>query len=246
MFAAAVALLQPQLPGLSAAAPGAAPDVKLPSYPTVLPPPIRWGYRLQRGSLAGSGELSWVPVGGRYEARLEGRVIGINVLDWTSRGVFDAAGLAPEQYVVRRLGRGEQSAEFQRAAGKIGFSGLSTEVPLLPGTQDRLSWMLQLSAIVAAAPQRFGRGAKVAMFVVGARADADVWTFTVLGSEPVATPSGTVTAMRLMREPRKARDLRAEVWLDPARHHLPVKALLANAGSDGGDALELLLQSTSP
>ncbi len=47
----------------------------------------------------------------------------------------------------------------------------------MPGTQDRLSWMLQLAAIVEAAPERHGPGARVSMFVVGARGDADVWTF---------------------------------------------------------------------
>jgi Protein of unknown function (DUF3108) len=220
--------------------------VKVPTYHTALPPPMRWGYRLQRGSMSGSGELSWAPSQGRYEAHLEGRVIGISVLDWSSRGLLDATGLAPERYVVRRIGRSAQSADFQRAAGKISFTGESAQVPLLPGTQDRLSWMLQLPGIVAAAPQRFQRGAQVQMFIVGARADADVWTFSVIGSEAVDTPSGRLNALRLMREPRKARDMRAEIWLDPARHYLPAKALLANAGADDGDALELLLQTTTP
>ena len=35
--------------------------------------------------------------------------------------------------------------------------------------------------------------------------------------------------------------MRAQVWLDPTRDYLPVKARLQSS-RDGGDALELLLQ----
>jgi hypothetical protein len=210
-------------------------------YATVLPPPVLRRYRMERGLLWGTGVLRWAPGAGRYEASLSGDVAGINVLDWRSGGALDDAGIAPERYVVRRRGRDAQAANFQREAGKLTFSGPTTEFALLAGAQDRLSVLLQVPAIVAADPRRFVAGASVRVFVTGSRADADVWSFNVEGWQAVEGPSGPVQALKLSREPRKKYDTRVEFWLDPAAHYLPVRARLSAAG--GGEALELVLES---
>jgi len=209
--------------------------IDVPVYPTQLPPAGRWTYRLQRGPLVGSAELVWAPqADAHYALNLQGRVAALTLLDWASQGQLDAAGVAPERFAVRRRGRDTHAANFQREAGKITFSGPTHELPLLPGAQDRLSWMVQLAAIVAAAPQRFVAGTSIVLFVAGARGDADVWTFDVLGLEPL----GERPALKLVREPRRLYGLRAEVWLDPAEHYLPRRALQIPTG--GGPALELL------
>jgi hypothetical protein len=212
-----------------------------PVYATALPPAVQRRYRLERGLLWGTGVLRWQPGAGQYTASLTGDVAGINVLDWRSDGVLDAAGIAPERYVVRRRGRDAQAANFQRDAGKLTFSGPTTEFPLVAGAQDRLSVLLQIPAIVAADPRRFTAGAGVRVFVTGSRADADVWTFKVEGEQLVDGPAGPVRALKLSREPRKQYDTRVEFWLDPAAHYLPVRARLSAAG--GGEALELVLES---
>jgi hypothetical protein len=212
-------------------------SVELPVYRTRMPAAGHWRYRMQRGLAVGEAELTWQPQsGGVYEMRLEGRVAGITVLDWVSRGALDGAGIAPERYAIRRRGQDRQAANFQRDANKITFSGPTYEMPLLPGVQDRLSWMLQLPAIVEAAPERFGPGARIVLMVVGARGGSDVWTFTVAGPDTVdGTP-----ALKLLREAQRARDLRVEIWLDPARGHLPLKAVLAP--TEGGAPLGLQLE----
>jgi hypothetical protein len=51
---------------------------------------------------------------------------------------------------------------------------------------------------------------------------------------------GDAPTLKLLREARKAYDTRAEIWLDPMRAHLPVRAVLAQ--QDGGAALELQLE----
>jgi hypothetical protein len=213
-----------------------APEVSLdiPVYATRLPPPDLWRYRMQRGLAVGVADLSWAPLADAgYELRLEGRVAGVTVLDWASRGQIDVAGLAPERFVLRRRGRDRHAANFQREAGKISFSGPTHEQPLPPGAQDRLSWILQLPAIVAAAPERFVSGAAIVLFVAGARGDADAWTFLVQGPESLdGTP-----ALKLLREPRRLYDTRVEVWLDPAEHYLPLRVVQTPSG--GGAALEL-------
>ncbi len=235
----------PTEPAALAAAEPVAPSatIDVPVYATRLPAPGTWRYQLTRGIASGEALLSWRPdEQQRYELRLEGFIAGISVLDWVSSGVIDHAGIAPERFVIRRRGRDSQAANFQRDAGKITWSGPTHEVPLLAGVQDRLSWMLQLPAVIEAAPQRFGAGAKVVLMVIGARGGADVWTFDVVGPEAV----GETTALKLVRQARKPRDVQVEVWLDPGRGHLPLRALLTQP--EGGAPLELVLQpgSTGP
>jgi Protein of unknown function (DUF3108) len=220
-------------------------DIEVPVYHTRMPPALHWAYELRRGFISGRGDLVWSPARDRYDAKLEGRVAGFVILDWVSRGAIDAAGAAPERFVIRRKGREHQAANFQRDAGKITYSGPQTEHPLPAGAQDRLSFLLQLAGIVAADPQRFSRSDEhIRLFVSGARGDAGVWTFDVLGVESIHTPLGPVQALHLRREPLKPRDTSVDVWLDPARHHGPVRAELRNPGD--GDPLELLLADENP
>ena len=230
----------------TATPPAAMPSV--PTYPTTLPPAFRHGYDMRRGMLSGQGELSLQRSASGYEARLEGRIAGFSILSWHSRGHVDAAGFAPDRFLDERRGRAPQAANFRRDAGsgeapRITYSGPTTVQPLPAGTQDRLSWMLQLAAIAQARPPR--PGDTIEMYVSGARGDADVWTFRVASVDAVVTPAGRTEALHLIRAPRAEHETRAEVWLDPARHHLPVRARLSNR-ADGSDALELELRDIGP
>ena len=225
---------------VAASEPPPAPAIDVPVYATRLPPAGTWRYQLTRGMAGGDALLSWQPnEQQRYEMKLEGVIAGITVLDWVSTGAIDSAGIAPDRFVIRRRGKDSQAANFQRDAGKITFSGPTHELPLIAGVQDRLSWMLQLPAVIEAAPQRFGAGQSVVLMVIGARGGADVWTFNVIGAERV----GDIAAVKLVREARKPRDVQVDVWLDPARGHIPVRALLTQP--EGGAPLELQLQAGS-
>lgn len=218
-------------------------DQALPVYPTRLPAATRLSYELRRGLLTGSGQLSWLPAAdGSYEARLEGGAFGQALLAQTSRGRIDAHGLAPERFTDRRRSRGEQAANFQRAAGKISFSGPSVVHPLPAGAQDRVSWLVQLGAVLAADPALQRAGSRLQMLVVGARGDADVWTIVVQGQEDIALPatgSAAIATLRVLRTPRRPFDTQAEAWLDPRRGFLPVRLRLSTP--DSGDATEFVL-----
>lgn len=215
---------------------------EVPVYRTKLPPPMTLGYELTYGRWTGRGELLWRPSGNSYEARLEGRVAGMRIITLLSQGNVDAAGLAPVRYTDERRGRGEQAANFQRKAGKITFSGNPAEFPLLQGSQDRLSWMLQLAAIAQADPKRVAAGSRVVLHVVGARGDSDIWAFQIEGPEEVSTPDGAMKTVKLLREPRKPHDTRVEVWLAPSLHYLPVRAKQTTENS----SWDLRLQSSQP
>jgi hypothetical protein len=103
--------------------------------------------------------------------------------------------------------------------------------------------MVQLAAVAQAGPQRLAAGERIVMQVVGARGDASTWAFRSLGPETLTLFAAPVDTVRLLREPRHAYDTRVEVWLDPARHHLPVRAVM---GSGDEDRLELRLRELLP
>ena len=223
-----------------AAEPAAPDEPAIPHYRTRMPPPTTLRYEMQRGLLSGTGEIAWKPHADRYELRLDARVGGLAVLTQVSAGAFDAAGVAPLRFTDQRLRRGTAAANFPREAGMITFSGPATEFALRAGAQDRLSWMIQLAAIVGAEPHLATPGAKVVMYVVGSHGDASVWVFRCVGPEAVETRAGTLAAVKFVREPRESYDTTVQVWLDPKQHDLPVRATQKSGANDEGFDLRLL------
>ena len=227
-------------PGTPAAAAGQGGDETPPVYATRLPPSTRLAYRVRRGDLSGTAQLDWSWSEGRYQLSLQGLAPAAPQAAWVSRGQVDIAGVAPERYTQNRRGREIRAANFQREAGRISFSGPGAEYALVEGSQDRLSWMIQLGAVLSANPDLGQPDAQIRIFVVGARGDAETWVFTVQGHEDLDLPGGPVhAAVHLLREPRRPYDTQAHVWLDPARHHLPVRLHLRVPATGEGTLLEL-------
>jgi hypothetical protein len=211
---------------IEAAAPAA-----LPTYRTQPPPAATLHYDVRRGSARGEASLSWrIGDDGQYLMELRGAGASDSPAlapHWTSRGALDAAGLAPERFAVSRRGRERHAANFQREAGVVSFAGPSRRWPLAPGTQDRLSWMVQLAAVLQAEPALATPGAQISMLVVGAHGDAGIWTFVVQGEETIAGPEGQpVVAWRLHREGGATHDPHVQVWLVPSLHHVPARIVL--------------------
>ncbi len=199
----------------------------IPVYATRLPPSVRLRYALQRSGQPGHAELQWFSDGALYRLSLRNEAAGALNLGSASSGAIDAHGLAPERHTDSRRGRDVRAVNFQRDSARVTFSGPRGELPLVAGAQDRLSWMLQLAGIAEANPALRAPGSEVAVFVVGTRGDAEVWLCTVVGSEALDLPAGTVAAaLHLRREPKRLYDTTVDIWLDPARHHLPVQARL--------------------
>ncbi len=215
-----------------------------PAYATRVPPAATLGYGLRSGMLSGRGTLRWQPdaVAG-YTLSLEGTVLGIRALSQGSRGALNTQGLAPDLFIDERRGRVAKTAQFDPAAELIRFSNGAPEQRWRVRAQDRLSWMLQLSAIAAANPALMQTGAEpVTLVVVGARGDVDLWAFQVVAVADIRVPDGPVSqALHLRRLPREGHHTQVDVWLDPARHHLPVRMRLAE--KDGDQAFELRLEA---
>lgn len=235
-------------PASGPAAPAAASvqgDEPLPTYAVRVPPGFVQRYALRRGGREGRADLVLTRDGPRYAMSLRGWADGAEVLGQDSRGGFDGAGFAPERFVERQRGRDRLAANFDATRRRISYSGPARTHPYAPGTQDRLSWLVQLAAIVGAEPARFAPGAELVLAVSGARADLDRWRFEVGPPEALALADGrVVAALPLRREPARPYDLRVQVWLDPANHHLP--ALVRLSVVPGGAALELLAEPDEP
>jgi hypothetical protein len=199
---------------------------RLPVYATVLPPSAKLHFSIRRGTSEGRAELVWRRDGADYRLHLLAEVFGRPVVEQLSRGGIDIAGIAPERYADQRRGRDLRAANFRRDIGRISFSGPTVQYPLLPGVQDRLSWLIQVAAIAQAARQDqmpLAAGSEVALMVADARGGAAVWSLVVVGSELLDIATGPVPALHLTREPVHPYDLRIDVWLDPAAHHLPLR-----------------------
>lgn len=212
--------------GVSAGTPSPPP----PLYRTRMPAPVSLHYEIQRGGISGSAELRFAVDEQRYTLQLRGQGGPGLAPHWSSTGAFDAAGIAPERFAVARRGRERHAANFDRENGRIGFSGPSVNWPLVRGAQDRLSWLIQLAAIAEANPALLAPGQRLQMWVVGAHGDAGLWEFEVRGAAPIEPAPGAAQApqaLLLVAEPAHAWAPHVQVWLDPARQHLPVRLELS-------------------
>jgi hypothetical protein len=214
-----------------------APEVR--RYRVQMPPALTLHYDVRHGFLRGTGDLNWRPQGERYELTLVARVGALTILTQTSSGAVDAGGIAPLRYADQRLGRAPTAATFQRQARIISFSDRPTQFELHDGTQDRLSWMIQLAGIVGADPLLSKAGARVAMYVVGTHGDLDVWAFRCVGDEVVSVADVAQTAVKFVRETRHSDDTAVQVWLDPRRFHVPLRATQRSGRDDDGFELQL-------
>jgi len=190
----------------------------------------RFPYRL-------SGELLWRNEGDRYQALLRYSALGLTRAQ-TSRGRITEQGLAPERFSDKY--RSEVAAHFNYKEAKVTFSANTPDAPLLAGAQDRLSVLIQLGALVASNPNQIGHGSTLSIQTVGARA-ADIWLFSVAGTDALALPGGNVDGIKLERLPRELYDQKVEVWLSPQLGYLPARIRITEAN---GDSIDQLWQAT--
>ena len=221
----------------------AAGETAPPTYRTVLPGPATLRYELRRGVFRGNGEIRWRPAGRSYALQFEARLAGLTLLSQSSQGELDANGLAPVRFVDQRARKAARAVNFSRDTGMISFSGSTARWPLLAGSQDRLSWMIQLGGIVAANPSLAGSG-RIAMVLVNSRGEAAVRTARFAGKENAETATGNVPALKFVVDGHSAFDDSFEIWLDPARGYLPARAV--SRSHTGEPEFELLLQRTDP
>jgi hypothetical protein len=226
------------------AAPVEAPSVQSIQRPARVPPSTELVFELHSGAHSGAARLTWRADRERYALSLQATLPSGREVEQHSEGGFDAAGLAPLRLADRRRGRDVRAANFQREHGKVTFSGPRWELPLETGTQDRLSWLVQLVAWIGGATDDLRDGTELAMWVVGARGAATYWRFEVRGVQRVQLDAHEAEAWWLVREPAHPYDHRVEVWLSREQGHWPLK--LRQTQVPGGEPLEWVLRHHTP
>jgi hypothetical protein len=184
---------------------------------------------------AASGELVWQPDAMQYSARLELSAFGFRLRTWTSKGELTDSGLQPTRFGDKPRGA-EQATHFQRDKGIISFSANNPDVPLQAGAQDKLSALLQLSALVAGEPARYPTGTSISFQAADAHR-AEPWDFKVGAAETLELPGGTLSGIKFSKEPTVEFDQRIEVWLAPDMHYLPVRIRITEASGAFADLL---------
>ena len=201
---------KPPMPAVEA--PVAAPDAPL----LRLAGPAAWQYRLRQGGQDGEALLDWRPeADGRYSLRLTRRIGERALPALESLGHTGSAGLAPERFALQRRGQDRQAINFDAEGRRVSFSASPAQLELPEGAQDRLSWWLQLAALVQTAPAPGGRWR---VWVAGLRGELREWTF-----ETVDTTAEDAGTLHLRRLPLGERDPGVELWLDPNRGYWPVR-----------------------
>ena len=117
---------------------------------------------------------------------------------------------------------------------------------LVGGVQDRLSWLIQLAAVLEGEPERREPGAAILLPVAGSRGELEVWALRNEGTEEVSTQSGPRPALRLSRERTGIRDAGLDIWVDPERHHLPLRWWVRSPLGDTVLEFELLEAHPGP
>jgi hypothetical protein len=232
------ATLSPPSPAAVAAPPP--PAATAPAAAVAFPEPIRLlydGKGEERGFMkyAASAELLWLHDGSQYNTRMEISAWGFRVRTWTSKGKLDETGLVPLRFGDKPRGA-ELATHFQRDKNIISFSANNPDVPLQAGAQDKLSALLQLSALVAGAPDRYQNGNSIRFQAADAHR-AEVWEFKVGGLEQLDLPGGPKQAVKLSKAPTVEFDQGIEVWLAPDMHYLPVRLRITEANGAFADLL---------
>lgn len=196
--------------------------------PFELPPSADLNYELQarqRGfGLKGEAIVSWRAADGKYSVTAVSKVPVLGTItDDRSSGAIDAYGLAPAEFVEKRMRKEPTTTTFDRQAKALSFSESKQVYPIKGGEQDRASITWQLAAVARGAGAKFKPGTEWPFFVAGRR-DAETWVFKVVKREKVRTGLGEVDAVLVARQPvADKKDQTLEVWLAPQHEWYPVK-----------------------
>jgi hypothetical protein len=234
----------PEPPTPPTAAPRQLREAAMKLSAEVIPASIKLVYEVQTNKFPYrlNGELVWIRTNGGYEASLMFGAFGQKRIQ-TSRGQIGAEGLMPERFADKF--RSELAAHFNRPQGKITFSANTPDAPLLAGAQDRLSVLIQLAALVASSPESFTPATTLTIQTIGPR-DADLWLFTMGGTDTQTLPGGSLEAVKLTRNPRQAYDQQVDIWLAPSLGYLPARIRITESNGDYVDLKWLRSEPAQP
>lgn len=199
-------------------------------YKVDIPPSAVFDLDLARTDAKGaqwsaSGKMVWQTDGIKYRASVEAGlsmlVARVNLLELSSEGEIDDAGIAPHKFTEKRRGRSMTATHFQRSEGRITFSASERNYPLLAGAQDRATIPFQLAAIGRANVNQLGGDIDI---LVGDNRDAAIYRFQLVGEAEIDTKMGRLVTWHLARPPKPGTySARLDIWLAPSLQWFPVQ-----------------------
>ena len=221
-------------PAMETAAVATATEVAVADNPALfsqfsLPPSADLGYDAIaiKGSskVEGRGQVKWVQDGLQYSISGEASILFLSVLNYRSEGHLSEAGILPERYVEKRVGKSATNTHFHRERQTISFSASTHSYPVKGGEQDRGSVFWQLAGLARGNPDKLHAGLSFDLIIAGSRT-ADPWRVTILGREPVALGQSIADAwhMSIVRQDGGI-DYQLQVWIAPAQDWYPVKIM---------------------
>jgi hypothetical protein len=165
---------------------------------------------------------------GEYRLVSESHAVGLLGLlhrrpaRFASSGRVIGSGLQPRRFEGQR-GDNETRrvrGEFDWTAGRLTLEhdGRTQQLPLPPGTQDRLSVMYQFMFLAPSAASEL----HISM-TTGRKLDG--YRYAVTTGAEIDTPLGRLAAVHLVRQ-RRPDENATEVWLSPEYRHLPVRMII--------------------
>ena len=179
-------------------------------------------------SLSGSGNIVWQTDGQSYTIKGEASALLLSLLSYQSSGQLSKAGILPNLYYEKRIGKSATQTHFVRERKTISFSASTATYEIQGGEQDRGSVIWQLVGIARGDPTKLEPGLIFDSVIAGSKA-ADHWRVQVSGKESLTLADGTITAWHFSLTPTVSSfDYQIDLWLSPDKEWYPVKIMYAN------------------
>lgn len=229
-----------------AAEPAPAEPVK-PALKVSLPPSAELNFDVARtdrdgGTWSGLSTIAWKQAAGAYKLTMEASVsvlvARVNLVLLTSEGTVGPSGIAPRITTEKRRGKSQTATHFGGPDGKITFSASERSYPMVPGAQDKATFLMQLAAIGRADSAQLASGVEL---FVGEEKDANPFSVVLVGQEEIDTRMGRMATWHVARPPRPgAYNSRLDIWLAPAHNWYPVQ--IRNTESNGSVTTQTIRQ----
>jgi hypothetical protein len=173
--------------------------------------------------------LDWRQDGQAYQARWELATDRIGEHTRSATGLLAPQGLLPVEAAARNPE--PQTLRFDYPNERVSL-GASSDAPVRPGAQDRLSVLLQLGALLAGDARRYPVGTRIQLPAVHSHG-LGRWQFTIEAEETITALQGqSLPTLRLVHQPEGDADARIEIWLGRTIHWLPVRLRITESNGD--------------
>lgn len=156
----------------------------------------------------------------KYKVSWRAKALWMSLNEWSEFELVDNTRLKPISYHYTRKGLGSDKPihilfDWENNVANASKGKEKTVLPLLPGTQDKLSYQLQMQLDLLRDPQK-----ESLSYVVASHNKIRSYDFTLLKEEMLNSKLGSEQTRVYQRQKR---DKTTSVWLSPKQYYLPLK-----------------------